>query len=769
MIGPASPEKRYELVERIAVGGMAEVFLAKSYGPHGFEKVLAIKRILPGLAADPKFERRFIAEAKLAVSLTHANIVQVLDFSRFGQSLYIVMEFVDGGDLAHVLDRVRERGQQLPLAAALHVSSELLKGLDFAHRRGVVHRDISPSNILLSRAGEVKIADFGIAQGLGFEMTRSMRIMGKWRYMSPEQAAGEEMDARSDVFSAGVVVYETLTGQRLFPGDTAEEIVRNLRTMPITRPSQLRADLPRELDAPLAAALERDRDRRMTSAAQLLGPMVEASFAMSLPALPTALARFLDEKASPGGDGAAVAPPTRHDSRPGTGAGLLDQIIVSELSDAAPLRTSRGKRGGMSGRLTAMALGPPEVAPEDLPNDGPDEAPPAPMPAAVPASLLATTTPGRPARAVPSAPGPALGGDLGDDEPEETALGATFIRSVEDASGSRRWELAAVGDPALGDAAGDGRDEDDFDDDGDVTRAVEARAPDTPVPRFLPLSGDAQDAAQADTIVAPPPHAPWLPSLDLVSRTGTIVSASPPMARAAPPAPQPAVAAAEATGQRARRPRGRRDSLLPLVSSRRFMGAVAAVVAAGSLFGVVIAHSSGPAATGAGARLPSLATPIGAGATTAPAAAADPARRSPDGQVAAPPSTPSPPPSPSPVPSATASPPPSATGTPPSPTTRPAPPAARAHPADPPDARAHPAHPTSGERRDRTGTVDIYAEPWANIYLGKRKVGVAPQRGVRLPVGRHRLHLVNPVLERSAWVTVTVPASAPVRVFLPDR
>src|SRR6266545_3334065 len=161
MIATGSSDKRYELVERIAVGGMAEVFRARAYGPHGFEKVLAIKRILPGLAADPKFERRFIAEAKLAMSLNHANIVQVLDFSRFGQSLYIVMEYLDGGDLAHVLETLRAGDVQIPLPAALHVAVELLKGLDFAHQRGVVHRDVSPSNVLLSRAGEVKIADFG--------------------------------------------------------------------------------------------------------------------------------------------------------------------------------------------------------------------------------------------------------------------------------------------------------------------------------------------------------------------------------------------------------------------------------------------------------------------------------------------------------------------------------------------------------------------------------------------------------------------------------
>ena len=161
---PRTTLDRYELVERIAVGGMAEVFRAKAFGAHGFEKLLAIKRILPDLARDPEFESRFIAEAKLAVALSHANIVQVLDFGRFGGTLYIAMELVDGPDLAALLRSLAERGQRVPVSAALHIAMEMAKGIDFAHRHGVVHRDVSPSNILLTRSGEVKIADFGIAQ-----------------------------------------------------------------------------------------------------------------------------------------------------------------------------------------------------------------------------------------------------------------------------------------------------------------------------------------------------------------------------------------------------------------------------------------------------------------------------------------------------------------------------------------------------------------------------------------------------------------------------
>ena len=144
--------ERYDVLDRIAVGGMAEVFLAKAYGAHGFEKTLAIKRILPELARDPEFEARFIAEAKVAVKLTHANIVQVLDFGRVADSLFIAMEYIDGLDLAALLRRYKDRGLKLPQPAAFQIAIELARALDFAHSHGVVHRDVSPSNILLSRA-----------------------------------------------------------------------------------------------------------------------------------------------------------------------------------------------------------------------------------------------------------------------------------------------------------------------------------------------------------------------------------------------------------------------------------------------------------------------------------------------------------------------------------------------------------------------------------------------------------------------------------------
>ncbi|MBA3499832.1 MAG: serine/threonine protein kinase, partial [Deltaproteobacteria bacterium] len=235
--------ERYDVLDRIAVGGMAEVFLAKAYGAHGFEKTIAIKRILPELARDPEFEARFIAEAKVAVRLSHANVVQVLDFGRIGESLFIAMEYVDGLDLAAMLRKFKDEKRMVPLPAAFHIAIEIIRALDFAHSHNVVHRDVSPSNILISRAGEVKIADFGIAvaaQPHRLSGAGPKRVMGKWRYMSPEQTRGDTLDTRSDLFSAAAVLHELFTGDKLFPGEEAEAIVENIRSMPVPRTSDRR-------------------------------------------------------------------------------------------------------------------------------------------------------------------------------------------------------------------------------------------------------------------------------------------------------------------------------------------------------------------------------------------------------------------------------------------------------------------------------------------------------------------------------------------------
>ena len=216
---------KYELVARIATGGMAEIFRAVSSSIGGFQKVVALKRILPHLSTDAEFVSLFIAEAKLAVALTHSNIVQVLDFGKVEQSHYIAMEFVEGKDLTQILIKQSRARKQVPVEAACYMLAETARALEYAHARkdrdgsplGIVHRDVSPHNILVSYDGEVKLTDFGIAKAKNHvTLSKPGVILGKFAYMSPEQAHGELIDARTDIYAAGITLYETLTGRRLF-------------------------------------------------------------------------------------------------------------------------------------------------------------------------------------------------------------------------------------------------------------------------------------------------------------------------------------------------------------------------------------------------------------------------------------------------------------------------------------------------------------------------------------------------------------------------
>jgi serine/threonine protein kinase len=315
--------ERYDVLDRIAVGGMAEVFLAKAYGAHGFEKTIAIKRILPELASDPEFAARFIAEAKVAVKLSHANVVQVFDFGRIGESLFIAMEYVDGLDLALLLRKFKDEDRQVPLPAALHIAIEIMRALDFAHQHNVVHRDVSPSNILISRAGEVKIADFGIAVAARPHRGAApgpRKVMGKWRYMSPEQARGDTLDTRSDMFSAASVMFELFTGQKLFPGDEAEDIIKNIETMVIPKANSLRPGLPNRLDDILAGPLGRKPIDRPGRPAIVLRQLIELSYESSI------MATALDVSEAV----AAVLPAKRIS---GTGQ-QLDDVIRKQLGAA---------------------------------------------------------------------------------------------------------------------------------------------------------------------------------------------------------------------------------------------------------------------------------------------------------------------------------------------------------------------------------------------------------------------------------------------------
>jgi len=257
------PFGRYVLLEKLAVGGMAEIYKAKTYGVDGFEKQLAIKRILPHCAADNEFIKMLVDEAKLTVLLSHANIVQVYDLGKVGDDYFISMEFIHGTNLREVITRQREENGRLPEEVAVYIMSEVCKGLDYAHRKtdsqgnplNIVHRDISPQNILISFEGEVKIVDFGIAKAaMNVSHTMAGILKGKVAYMSPEQALGKPIDHRTDIFSAGVLLYEMLTGDKLFSGETQFEVLNQIRTTRINT-MMLPDHIPGPLKAVLAKAL----------------------------------------------------------------------------------------------------------------------------------------------------------------------------------------------------------------------------------------------------------------------------------------------------------------------------------------------------------------------------------------------------------------------------------------------------------------------------------------------------------------------------------
>jgi len=262
---------RYRLLKRLAAGGMGEVWLAATRGPAGFEKHFAIKRILPHLAADEEFVGRFIDEARIVVTLVHGNVAQVLDMGEEDGDYYIAMEYVPGKDLRRVLRRCADDGAPMGTALALYVTAEVCRGLGYAHRKvddkgrelRIVHRDVSPSNVLLSWEGEVKVTDFGVASAMG-RLTDSLagRLHGKIAYMSPEQAGGEVLDRRSDVYSAGIVCWEMLTGRRLFDGPSDTAVLRKVQDGLVEPPSTLAPQLPAAVDEVVLRALARSRGER---------------------------------------------------------------------------------------------------------------------------------------------------------------------------------------------------------------------------------------------------------------------------------------------------------------------------------------------------------------------------------------------------------------------------------------------------------------------------------------------------------------------------
>jgi serine/threonine protein kinase len=265
----------YRIVRHIAGGGMAQIYLAKVEGLAGFEKQLALKVINPEYADEDRFIQMLIDEAKITVELSHVNIGQVFDLGQVEGIYFIAMEFVDGLDVLELVNGLHAVGERVPCEAVALIGRQICSGLHYAHTKkdaqakplNIVHRDISPQNILVSRAGEVKVVDFGIAKAAGVSSkTQAGVIKGKVHYMSPEQAMGKKADRRSDIFATGIVLWEMLTSQMVYSGDNVRELVERVRLAKIAPPSKNRPDVPQALERIVMKALSRRPEDRFTSA-----------------------------------------------------------------------------------------------------------------------------------------------------------------------------------------------------------------------------------------------------------------------------------------------------------------------------------------------------------------------------------------------------------------------------------------------------------------------------------------------------------------------
>jgi serine/threonine protein kinase len=273
-----TPFGKYYLLERINVGGMAEVFKAKVMGVEGFERIVALKRILPNIAEDEEFITMFIDEAKIAVQLQHANIAQIFDLGKVEDAYFIALEYVQGRDLRGIFDDARKHRQPMPLPQVCYVIMQVCEGLDYAHNKrdaqgralNLVHRDVSPQNVLIGYEGEVKLIDFGIAKAAGkASKTQAGILKGKFGYMSPEQVRGLPIDRRSDIFAVGIILYEMLTGERLFVGESDFSTLEKVRNVEIVPPSTFNLQIPDQLERIVLKALAKDVDDRYQNALDL--------------------------------------------------------------------------------------------------------------------------------------------------------------------------------------------------------------------------------------------------------------------------------------------------------------------------------------------------------------------------------------------------------------------------------------------------------------------------------------------------------------------
>lgn len=360
---PAAPVifGNYHLLEKIATGGMAEVYRARAHGAMGFEKILVIKRILDTLAKDEEFKELFKVEARIAALLSHVNIVQVFELGQEDDSLYIAMEYVHGIDLARLVSRARGVGE-FPVPLALFVCGEVLKALQFAHHYTdgdgrplhIVHCDISPQNILISFSGEVKITDFGISRA-AIQKGNQDVIRGKYAYMSPEQVEGKSLDGRSDLFSLGILLYELLTGRRLFKSKSRDETLARVRRAEVPSPRAYRPEISEDLEAFLLRTLSRHREDRYADAAEMMDALSALIVREGHRATNNDLSTYLREVIEAAN---AAAEPAEAAARPRVARTVAPSPVVVLAMEASPpprsIATPRASLAGLSQEWAAI-------------------------------------------------------------------------------------------------------------------------------------------------------------------------------------------------------------------------------------------------------------------------------------------------------------------------------------------------------------------------------------------------------------------------------
>lgn len=431
-LAPGTWLGRHQLLHRLAVGGMAEIYLARATGIEQFEKLLVLKRMLPQYAADHRFIRMFLDEARLAATLTHPNIAHVYDIGCGDGQYYFTMEHIHGEDLAAVLHACRTAGRPVPLAHALTVVTGVAAGLHAAHEKrgadgallGVVHRDVTPSNILVGYDGSVKVVDFGIAKvAAQHGTTRTGGFMGKARYASPEHVRGEQLDRRSDLFSLGILLYELTTGTRPFDGDSDFAVMQSIVSSAPRSPACGRAEYPAALSDIVMRALARDREARFATAQDMQLALEALARQAQVSLSSVMLAGYMAELF---GDKLAAW----HEARR-AGRSLTDHVIATitggtvdltpaiampraelAVEIAAPRSgMSRGRRRALGAGLLGAALG---IAYAVSSGFAGDRSPPAHEPAAsasapgVASAIIETTRPAAPSDSVVSPESPEL-------------------------------------------------------------------------------------------------------------------------------------------------------------------------------------------------------------------------------------------------------------------------------------------------------------------------------------------------------------------------